>query len=68
MDVKGKYTKLVNDKCGSLWFQRFMTGCQNRMGATWKPNMAMSIKLLLNVLAKAEERAMESDNFGDKHM
>ena len=34
VDGKGKYTKLVNDKCGSLWFQRFMSGCQNRMGAT----------------------------------
>ena len=29
---KGKYSKLTNNKCESLFFQRFMAGCQARMG------------------------------------
>ena len=53
-DSKGKNSKVTNDKCGSLWFQRFMEGCQVRMGVVWKPNTALSVSLLLDVIKEAE--------------
>ena len=38
------------------------------MGATWKPNIAMSICLLLSVLAKAEEKIRDVEHGGDDHI
>ena len=29
---KGSYFRLSTDECGTLWFQRFMSSCQKRMG------------------------------------
>jgi hypothetical protein len=31
-DQKGRYTRFTHDKCASLWFYRFLEGCQRRMG------------------------------------
>jgi hypothetical protein len=55
-DQKGKYTRFAYDKCASLWFYRFLEGCQHRMGQIWKPNQALSNDLLLAVLLQIEER------------
>ena len=60
VDTKGKYSRFATDKCGSLWFQRFIIGCENRMGVIWKPNLALSIPLLLAVLAEVEIRIWEA--------
>ena len=68
VDGKVKYTKLVNDKCESLWFQRIMSGFQNRMEYTWKPNMDISIRLLLIVLAKAEENIRDVEHDRDEYI
>ena len=54
VDGKGNYTRFATDNCGSLWFQRFIIGCQNRMGVVWKPNLALSTELLLEVLNETE--------------
>ena len=50
------------DKCGSLWFQRFVAGCRNRMGVVWKPNLALSTPLLLQVLRDAEESLYDASD------
>ena len=42
MDSK-KNTQITNDKCGSLWFNRFMIGLKTRMGGLWKQNKALSV-------------------------
>ena len=60
VDTKGKYSRFATDKCGSLWFQRFIIGCENRMGVIWKPNLALSIPLLLAVLAEVEVRISDA--------
>ncbi len=57
VDTKGKYSRF--DKCGSLWFQRFIIVCENRMGV-WKPNLAPSISLLLAILAEVEIRILDA--------
>ena len=64
VDTKGKYSRFATDKCRSLWFQRFIIGCENRMGVIWKPNLALSIPLLLAVLAEVEIKSL--DAVGDK--
>ena len=47
---------MVEDKCGSLWFSRFMLGLQKRMGQIWKPNKALKVQQLVTLLTKADER------------
>ena len=53
-DQKGKYVRFSTDACSSFWFYRFLEGCKGRMGQDWRPNQAMTIKLLLKVLSDTE--------------
>jgi hypothetical protein len=55
-DQKGRYTRFSYDMCASLWFTRFIEGCQRRMGQIWKPNQAFSNELLLEVLKEIDHR------------
>jgi hypothetical protein len=57
----GNYQRLSFDPCGSLWFQRFMVGCSKRMGQDWRPNQAISVKIMHQLLTKAEARAWEDE-------
>ena len=66
-DAKGKYSKVTNDKCGSLRFQRFMDGCQVRMGVVWKPNTALSVSLLLDVIKEAESHLEHATEIEEEH-
>ena len=61
VDSKGKYERVSHDKCGSLWYFRFMVGMKSRMGGVWKPNKALSHRLLLTVLDKVEENIQVED-------
>ena len=67
VDPKGIYTRIVDDKCSSLWFHHFISGCQIRMGQVWKPNKAMSIHLLCALLEKAEDRYVSTEDPQGKH-
>ena len=62
VDNKGKHVRIVNDKSGSLWFNRFMTGLKIRMGSTWKPNKAMSHNLTMKLFGKIESRIKETED------
>jgi hypothetical protein len=56
-DADGKsYSRLCTDPCSSLWFKRFMTGCQRRMGKDWRPDRAITNKMLHFMLVKVEHR------------
>jgi hypothetical protein len=55
-DQKGHYTRFSYDMCASLWFTRFIEGCQRRMGQIWKSNQAFSNELLLKVLKEINHR------------
>ena len=68
VNTKGKYNRFATDKCGSLWFQRFIIGCENRMGVIWKPNLALSIHLLLAVLAEVEIRILDAAGEEDHNL
>lgn len=60
-DNKGSgFQRVAVDPCGSLWFQRFMLGCSRRMGQDWRPNQAIGIQIMNQLLGRVEERARES--------
>ena len=59
-DRKSNYTRVTSDKCGSLWFSRFMVGLKIRMGQTYKPNQALSHELLKAVIVLAEAKVEEA--------
>ena len=67
-DTRGKHIRLVQDKCSSLWFNRFMTGVKARMGSTWKPNKALSHALILLVISKVEEKIVISEESTEKDL
>ncbi|KAL7575183.1 hypothetical protein ACA910_018672 [Epithemia clementina (nom. ined.)] len=41
-----KSTRITNSSTNSLWFQRFMDGCHERMGDVWVPDAAITIDVL----------------------
>jgi hypothetical protein len=55
----GHLQRFVQDPAVTVWFQRFITGCERRMGNIWKPNLAFSIPLLLKILQMGEDRLNE---------
>jgi hypothetical protein len=59
-DTGTSYQRIALDPCGSLWFQRFMLGCKKRMGQDWRPNQAISVQLVHELLSNCERRAMEA--------
>ena len=62
-DNKGSgYQRITVDPCGSLWFHRFMAGCQKRMGQDWRPNRAISSQLMLALLDATESKIINAGN------
>lgn len=66
-DFQGNYHRLVTDQCGSFWFKRFMTGMKNRMGQLWRPNKALSIRLLKAIITSVETRIATAGSFESYH-
>ena len=64
---KGKYQKLSRDVCGSYWFSKFIEGISSRMGSVYKPNRAMSPKLLNAFFNEVHQRLSLQDNLEDLH-
>jgi hypothetical protein len=60
---KGRYQRFLVDPCGSLCFHRFVTGCRYRMGQDWRPNEAMSVKLILAALEESESRISDAPTY-----
>ena len=60
-DQNGHYQRLTQDESGSLFFKRFMVGLRSRMGQIHKPNLAMSIDLLLKLIGKIKEKLSGSE-------
>ena len=67
VDQKGQYVRLTMDKCGSLWFVRYMVGLKSRMGNVWKPNKGLLHKLLLLMIHKAKQRITEAEVWEGRH-
>ncbi|KAI2498168.1 hypothetical protein MHU86_16311 [Fragilaria crotonensis] len=67
-DTQGSsYQRLASDPCGSLWFLRFMAGCKKRMGQDWRPNRAISVELMEELLTEAERRALAAQDEKLRH-
>jgi hypothetical protein len=67
-DDKGtSYQRISVDPCGSMWFQRFLLGCKKRMGQDWRPNQAIGVDLMHELLGNCESQAMGSSNLTNKH-
>ena len=67
-DFNGNYQRIVEDECASLFFKRFMDGLRCRMGQVVKPNLALSIPLLLDLVNKIKYRLLCSQYEDDKHI
>lgn len=66
-DNKGaNVQRMTMDPCSSLWFQRFTEGCRKRMGQDWRPNRAISIELITEVLNTVEQRVWDATTQDDK--
>jgi len=66
-DPKGNYSRLVPDECGSLFFQRFMEGLKKRMGQDWRPNIALSTSLIVELLMKIEREIESAEDTSSHH-
>ncbi|KAL7555442.1 hypothetical protein ACA910_001207 [Epithemia clementina (nom. ined.)] len=54
-DYDGKhYSRLEEDECGLLWFERFIEWCKQCMGQDWQPDQAITPDLLSKALTKLE--------------
>jgi len=67
-DFNGNYSRLVPDECESLFFKRFMEGLKKRMGQDWRPNIDLSISLIVKLLQKAELEMENTDTPQDAHL
>ena len=65
-DVDGKtYQRFCSDPCASIWFGRFVTGCRRRMGQDWRPDEAVSPRLVKSLLRLLDDKiagAQEADD------
>jgi hypothetical protein len=52
----------------SHWFKRFMLGCRKRMGEDVRPNLALSIKLMMECLARLKLKIEQSRGERQRHL
>ena len=56
-DAEGKtYQRICSDPCASIWFSRFITGCRRRMGQDWRPDEAVSPRLIKALFRALDEK------------
>jgi hypothetical protein len=59
------YQRICSDPCASIWFGRFITGCQRRMGQDWRPDKAMSPKLMKALLRLVDDKIADGQEPDD---
>jgi hypothetical protein len=62
VDVKGHFQRFATEAVGSEWFSDFSEGCKRRMGQIWRPNQAISIKLIHALIARFKDKVMQFEN------
>ena len=67
-DAKGGNMRLSQSPVTSFFFKRFMEGMKARMGQISKPNLAMSITLLLKTIETADSRRENAVDAEDRHL
>ena len=66
-DQGGRYQRISSDACGSLWFKKFLKGCQNRMGQEWMPNKAFNTPLPKRFIREVEDQIAHSTDEDETH-
>ena len=59
VDTKGHFQRFATEPVGLDWFAAFSKGCKWRMGQIWRPNQAISIKLVHALLSKIEQKVLD---------
>jgi hypothetical protein len=60
-DAEGKtYQRICSDPCASIWFSRFITGCRRRMGQDWRPDEAISPRLIQALFRLLDAKIVDS--------
>ena len=58
---KGKSNSLSTCPTNSVWFKRFVKGCEKRMGQDYRPNAAISLDLMKELMKEFEGRVSEAE-------
>jgi hypothetical protein len=66
-DDRGKAERIVNDPVSSYWFSKFFAGCRRRMGQDWRPNLALSTELIIEVLNRINQKVIDENQPENKH-
>jgi hypothetical protein len=62
-DADGKsYQRICSDPCASIWFGRFVTGCRRRMGQDWRPDEAISPRLVKALMRLLNDKVAQARN------
>jgi hypothetical protein len=65
-DSDGKsYQRVCSDPCASIWFGRFVTGCRRRMGQDWRPDEAVSPRLVKALYRLLDDKIASATNADD---
>lgn len=65
-DSDGKtYQRVCSDPCASIWFGRFVTGCRRRMGQDWRPDEAVSPRLIKGLFRLLDDKIANADTSDD---
>jgi hypothetical protein len=65
-DSDGKsYQRVCSDPCASIWFGRFVTGCRRRMGQDWRPDEAISPRLVKALFRLLDNKIASAQNADD---
>ena len=64
-DSDGKsYQRICSDPCASIWFGRFVTGCRRRMGQDWRPDEAISPRLIKALVRLLSDKLANAGSLG----
>ena len=67
LDEKGGYRRVVQDKCGLLWYNRFMAGLSNRMGQVWKPNKALTLEQMVELTQITDHKVSSAGSVAERN-
>jgi hypothetical protein len=65
VNAKGHFQRFATEAVGSKWFSYSSEGCKRRMGQIWRPNQAISIELVHALIARIEDKVMQSENLDE---
>jgi hypothetical protein len=68
VDEKGGSKRLSMVATHSEWFERFAQGCEKRMGAIYKPDLAITSAIMGSYLEAVQTRIDQTANESERHL